>query len=139
MKPETYKTVLRAASAFNPYGKKLSDEDLLISWITLCPRVQDEVTDEMWLYALQQHRMDPGPDKELAIDMQLLKHVYRCENGAPNFNWGLKQDLPQRMANRAVLHGQPKSPYELGEDLNRPTEERIAPNGVLRLIERGAA
>ncbi len=130
MNAKTYQAVLRAASALDPFGKKFNDEDLLIAWMTIAPKVQKEVTDEMWLYALQQHRMNPAPDKGLPLDMQLLKHVFKCENGTPNFSWGLKKDLPQRMANAGTFHGQSKSPYELGEDLGAK-EAALAPNGVL--------
>jgi hypothetical protein len=137
MKSETFQRVLRAASALNPYGKKLTDDDLLISWMTLSPRVQQEVTDQMWLYALQQHRMDPSPDKELPLDMQLLKHLWKCENGAPCLRWGPKEDLPQRMASAGQFHGQPKSPYELGEDLGH-AEPRLAPQGALKVFEEAA-
>ena len=138
MKSDTFQRVLRAASALNPYGKKLTDDDLLITWMTLAPRVQQEVTDEMWLYALQQHRMDPAPDKEMPLDMQLLKHVWKCENGAPCLRWGLKTDLPERMALPGQFHGQPKSPYELGEDLGNK-EPRLAPQGILQLVDGEAA
>ena len=137
MKSDTFQRVLRAASALNPYGKKLTDDDLLITWMTLAPRVQQDVTDEMWLFALQQHRMDPAPDKDLPLDMQLLKHLYRCENGSPCLRWGLKADLAERMSNPYRLHGQPKSPYELGEDLGRK-EPQLAPQGALKIFEEAA-
>ena len=66
--------------------------------------VKVSVTDEMWLYACSQRRMDPNPDKELALDIQLLRYVYRIRDGQPAFDWGLKTDLPQRMAMGGQFH-----------------------------------
>ena len=76
------------------------------------------------------NRIDPAPNKDLSIEQQILQHLYRCENGAPNFRWGLRKDLSARMSASNTFHGQTKSPYELGEDLGR-NESRFAPNGVL--------
>jgi hypothetical protein len=37
--------------------------------------------------------------------MQLLRYLYRIRDGMPAFDWGLKLDLPQRIANGGVFHG----------------------------------
>jgi hypothetical protein len=39
--------------------------------------------------------------KELAIHLQVLRHVYRCENGKPNLNWGLKPEVEQKLLEAA--------------------------------------
>lgn len=134
---QTFSAVLQTATELDPYGKKLSDQTITMAYLTLPEVVKQRVTDEMWVYALKQHRMDPAPDKDLSLDMQLLKHLYRCENGAPCLRWGLKADLAERMSNPDRLHGQPKSPYELGEDLGRK-EPQLAPQGALRIFEEAA-
>ena len=127
---QTFSAVLQTATELDPYGKRLSDTTIQMAFLTLPEKVKERVTDQMWVYALQQHRMDPAPDKELPLDMQLLKHLWKCENGAPCLRWGPKEDLAQRMALPGQFHGQPKSPYELGEDLGHK-EPQLAPQGVL--------
>ena len=127
---KTYAAILKAATQMDPYGKKLDDETIALMFMSLDDRVKQQVSDEMFMYAFKQHRLDPEPDKSLNIEQQLLQHLYRCENGAPNFNWGLRKDLPSRMAAAHAFHGQTKSPYELGEDLGQ-SEPRFAPSGVL--------
>jgi len=104
MKATTFQMGLRALSAFLPYGKKITDEEALFTWAMLPESVKVSVTDEMWVYACAQRRMDPEPDKELPLDIQLLRYVYRIRDGQPAFDWGLKQDLPQRMALGGQFH-----------------------------------
>jgi len=128
-----YAKVIKAATQIDPFGKKIDDESIGLMYLTLDDRVKQSVTNEMLIYALKQHRLDPAPDKSLNIEQQILQHIYRCENGAPNIKWGLKQDLQQRMASPDRFHGQPKSAYELGSDL-KEQEPRFAPNGVLAQI-----
>ena len=104
MKCSAFQMGLRALSSLLPYGKKITDEEALFTWAMLPESVKVSVTDEMWLYACSQRRMDPNPDKELALDIQLLRYVYRIRDGQPAFDWGLKTDLPQRMALGGQFH-----------------------------------
>ena len=134
---QTFSAVLQTATELDPYGKKLSDQTVTMAYLTLPEKVKERVTDDMLVFALKQHRLDPAPDKELPLDMQLLKHIWKCENGAPCLRWGPKEDLPQRMALPGQFHGQPKSPYELGEDLGNK-EPQLAPQGALKVFEEAA-
>jgi hypothetical protein len=95
---------LRALSSLLPYGKKITDEEALFTWAMLPESVKTSVSNEIWMYACAQRRMDPEPDKELPLDIQLLRYVYRVRDGQPAFDWGLKQDLPQRMAMGGQFH-----------------------------------
>ena len=104
MKAATFQMGLRALSSLLPYGKKITDEEAYFTWAMLPESVKVNVTDEMWVYACAQRRMDPNPDKELSLDIQLLRYVYRIRDGQPAFDWGLKQDLPQRMAMGGQFH-----------------------------------
>ena len=104
MKATTFQMGLRALSSLLPYGKKITDEEALFTWAMLPESVKVNVTDEMWIYACAQRRMDPNPDKELALDIQLLRYVYRIRDGQPAFDWGLKADLPQRMSMGGQFH-----------------------------------
>ena len=102
---QTFSAVLQTATELDPYGKKLSDQTITMAYLTLPEVVKQRVTDEMWVYALKQHRMDPAPDKDLSLDMQLLKHLYRCENGRPNLAWGIKPQLMEVMSAERMLEG----------------------------------
>jgi hypothetical protein len=104
MKASTYQMGLRALSSLLPYGKKITDEEALFTWAMLPESVKSTVTDEMWVYACAQRRMDPNPDKELALDIQLLRYLFRIRDGQPAFDWGLKADLPERMALGGQFH-----------------------------------
>ena len=104
MKCSAFQMGLRALSSLLPFCKKITDEEALFTWAMLPESVKVNVTDEMWLYACSQRRMDPNPDKELALDIQLLRYVYRIRDGQPAFDWGLKADLPQRMAMGGQFH-----------------------------------
>ena len=122
---------LTAAVQLNPYGKKLDDSTLELSYLLIPEKVKQEVSDEMLLYALMQHKLNPNPDKELGPDEQLFSHIYRMRDERPCFAWGLKEDLPARMANRNVFHGQPLSGYQLGQDQHKPDLEPVTPLGLL--------
>jgi hypothetical protein len=104
MKASTFQMGLRALSALLPYGKKITDEEALFTWAMLPESVKTTVTDEMWVFACAQRRIDPNPNKELPLDIQLLRYVYRVRDGQPAFDWGLKADLPQRMALGGQFH-----------------------------------
>ena len=139
MKAKTFAAVLLAATELDPFGKKLSDGTINMAFLTLPESVKEKVTDEMLVFALQQLQLDPVTKNDLTIIQQLFAHVFKVENGAPNYSWGLKNDLAQRMAIPNRFHGQLPSPYELGEDLGRRPEPRFAPEGVLHVLEGGAA
>jgi len=104
MRAQIFQTSLRALSALLPYGKKLTDEEVQFIWMLLPQVVKDTVTDDMWGYACTQRRLDPNPNKELSLDLQILSYIYRRRDGLPAFDWGLKQDLPQRMALSSQFH-----------------------------------
>ena len=134
---QTFSAVLQTATELDPYGKKLSDQTITMAYLTLPEVVKERVTDEMLIYALKQIQLDPAGKGDLTLLQQLFQHLFNCENGAPNFRWGLKADLPQRMALPGQFHGQPKSPYELGEDLGNK-EPQLAPQGALKVFEEAA-
>jgi len=104
MNPATFTLGMRTVSAVLPYGKKLLDDEIKFIWLTLPQTVKDQVSDEMWGYACSQRLLDPAPDKELALHIQLLRYLYRNRDGQPAFDWGLKQDLSQRMAMGGQFH-----------------------------------
>lgn len=104
MRAKIFETSLRALSALMPYGKKMTDEEIQFVWMILPASVKQTVTDEMWGFACMQRRLDPNPNKELSLDLQILSYVYRRRDGHPAFDWGLKQDLKQRMELPGQFH-----------------------------------
>ena len=104
MRAKVFETSLRALSALMPYGKKMTDEEIQFIWMILPASVKQTVTDEMWGFACMQRRLDPNPNKELSLDLQILSYVYRRRDGQPAFDWGLKQDLSQRMELPSQFH-----------------------------------
>ena len=105
MQIQSFALGLRTVSGFLPYAKKLADDEIKFLWLLIPQQVKDDVSDEVWAYACNQRLLDPNPDKEQALHLQLLKYVYRVRDGQPAFDWGFKEDLPQRMKAGAVFQG----------------------------------
>jgi hypothetical protein len=106
MQSATFRLGLKAVAAVTPYAKKLTDDEIGFLYLTMPKAVKDAVSDEMWAFACSQYRLDPSPNKEMPLDVQLLSYVYRVRSGRPAFDWGLKEDLPQRMASADRFHQQ---------------------------------
>ena len=101
MQAKTFVTGLRALSAILPYSKKIQDDEAQFLWLALDQQVKTQVSDEMWAYAVGRRMNEEEAPKELAIHLQVLRHVYRCENGKPNLNWGLKPEVEQKLLEAA--------------------------------------
>lgn len=104
MQENTFVLGLRALCAQLPYGKNPKDDELTFLWALLPDSITDQITDQMWAYAVQQRLMDPTPDDKLPIFQQVLRHLYRLRDGMPEFEWGLRPDLPERMAHPDRFH-----------------------------------
>ena len=107
MQLKTYQLGLRAAANVTPYAKRISDEEIAFLYMSTPSKIKDAVSDEAWVYAVSQYRMDPNPSKEMPLDQQLLSYVFRQRDGRPAFDWGLKEDLPARMAASDQFHDHP--------------------------------
>jgi hypothetical protein len=104
MREDTFKLGLRTLCAQLPYGKNPKDDELKFLWALLPDSITGQITDQMWAYAVQQRLMDPAPDDKLPIFQQVLRHLYRLRDGMPEFAWGLREDLPERMASPHRFH-----------------------------------
>jgi len=107
MQLKTYQLGLRAVANVTPYAKRISDEEIAFLYMSTPSKIKDAVSDEMWVYAVSQYRMDPNPSKEMPLDQQLLSYVFRKRDGRPAFDWGIKEDLAERMATSHQFHDQP--------------------------------
>jgi hypothetical protein len=99
--------VLQAVSRTLPRFKPWDEMALSLAWMTFPQKAKEELTPEIWLYAAGQRRLDPNPPADLPLDLQLLDYVYRNRDGRGCVEWGLKADLPERMANSGVFNPQP--------------------------------
>jgi hypothetical protein len=117
-----------------PFAKQIDEAGLLMLWTSFPEQAKAQLTPEMLQYAACQRLIDPDPPKELAIHVQLLRYVYRLEDNLPNFQWGLKADLPARMASPSQFHGQQLSQFELDRLQGAPDHDAISPNGALAQI-----
>ena len=103
MQAKAFITGLRALTAVLPYSKRIDDEIAQFIWLSLDQKIKDEVTDEMWAYAVGRRINEEDAPKEMAIHLSALRHVYRCENGRPNLEWGLKPQLDRIMSPQPLL------------------------------------
>lgn len=98
MRSSSFSLGLRTLSTVTPYMRTLTEDEIKCLWMLLDPEVREGVSDEVWFWAIKIRMSEQSKDQELPIHYQVLRHVFRCENGQPNFRWGLKADLEKRMA-----------------------------------------
>ncbi len=130
---------LVAVQTLLPFAKKLPEEALLLAWATLPGNVRQQLTGPMLMYAAGQYLQDPNPPKDQPTHLALLRYLYRLENGRPNYEWGLKADLPERMASDGRFFPEPVSEADLVAAGQLPAHDgpRHSPNGVLARLEAG--
>jgi len=104
---QEFSEVLHALSRTLPRFKPWDASAMALAWITFPAKAKQELTREIWLYAAGQRRLDPCPPENVPLDLQLLNYVFRNENGRANIEWGLKLDLPDRMARPDRFNPQP--------------------------------
>jgi hypothetical protein len=125
--------VLQALTRSLPRFKPWDETAMALAWMTFPERAKRELTREMWLYAAAQRRLDPAPSNDIPIDLQLLQYVYRQRDGQACIDWGLKADLPERMANAGRFHPQPVHGQLAAEDhspVSNPLLLTLARNGT---------
>lgn len=105
---EQFSVTLGALSEALPRGKRMAEATYALLWATFPAKAKEDLTPEVWMYAAAQRLLDPEPMEDLPLPMQLLNYVYRNENGRANVSWGLKADLPERMARAHVFNPQPQ-------------------------------
>jgi hypothetical protein len=125
MREDTFKLGLRTLNAQLPYGKNPKDDELTFLWALLPDSITDQITDAMWAYAIQQRLMDPAPDDKLPIFQQVLRHLYRLRDGMPEFAWGLREDLAERMTSPHRFH--PLTPATEAKRAELPPFRQKAP------------
>ena len=90
---KSFQLAMRTISAVTPYATKMQDEELQFLYYLVPQKVRTAVTDGLWAYACNKALFDPSPNKEIPLHLRVLSYVYRVENGTPNFDWGLKEEV----------------------------------------------
>lgn len=103
--PADFNTAMQAVQSLLPFGRNLPPSAITLAWETLPPEAKHDLTPAMLRYAVGQFLLDPDRPRDCPTHLAMLRYVYRLENDWPNFRWGLKQDLSDRMRNPAILHG----------------------------------
>lgn len=112
-----------------PFSKATSAQGLMLAWQSFPEQAKHELSNAHWTYAAGQYLLDPERPKETPTHLALLRYLYRLEWGQPNFGWGLKTDLHERMQSPGVFQAQPLPEAEIGS--TSPLEPRHDPNGLL--------
>ena len=124
--------LLDALAELVPFLRRPSGNAIDLLWASLPPAVREELTCRHLNYAAEQFLQDPDRPSDMPIHLALLRYLYRCENGRPNYGWGLRQDLPERMGQRG-FHALPASQADLAAQHGLPHHDgaRQEPGGVL--------
>ena len=95
MQAKAFFAGIRAIHVALPFGKKIDDESLTFLWMTVESSVKRDVTDEMWAHACKELIANWNPDSVInrPIHMQALSYLYRQRDGAPAFDWGMKEEI----------------------------------------------
>jgi hypothetical protein len=110
--------------------RTITEDELKCLWMLLDETVRDGVTDEQWFWAIKIRMSERSEDQQLPIHYQVLRHLFRLENGQPNFQWGLKADLAERMS-LCSTHAEVQKLEQQAQQPNRPRLE--AGGDALRL------
>lgn len=123
-----------------PFAKALPPEAVNLAWNSFPDQAKREMTPAMLEYAAAQLLLDTQPEKESPPHLAILRYVYRVGDGVARLDWGLKEDLRQRMARPGVFNPQPRSEAEqfAAGELPALDGRRSEPQGVLAKLAGGA-
>jgi len=98
MQAKAFTGGLRAVASVSKYAKKIDDDSAQFIWLTIDKKVKDEVSDEMWVWAVKK-TMESWKqlDHEAPLHITVLSFLYRNRDGSPEFSWGLKDNLGELM------------------------------------------
>ena len=135
---QEFNSTMKGLYSLLPFAKALPAEAVMLAWLSFPAKAKAELNTAMLSYAAGQLLQDPAPDKEKPPHLALLRYLYRFENGQPNYEWGLKLDLPQRMAADGQFFPEPISQAHLAATGELPDYDgpRHSPNGVLARLEQ---
>ena len=135
MQLKSFQLGLRTLTGALPYGKKLQDDEIAFLFLTLPEKVREEVSDNMWAYAISKALQETDYDKEAPIHIRVLGHLYSRENGRANFKWGLKTNDELI----AIGGDQKKLEAYRAKQHQRFLEEHSLAGSGVRALDAGAA
>jgi hypothetical protein len=115
-----------------PMQRALSDEGLVMAWMTMPNVAKVHLTKQSLAFAVQQRVMDPDPPKEQALHIQLLRYVFPLERTVRRergdevncdrvlLENGLRTDLAERMTAPDRFHDPAPVRHEQAPPLKRP-------------------
>jgi len=81
---------LRTISAVMPYAKKLEDDEAQFLWLTLDGRIKNQISNEMWTYAVKNYLEGKVRNPDLPVHMDVLSIFIKHQNGRPDLDWGFR-------------------------------------------------
>lgn len=96
--------VLISLSELLPFGRPLSGRAISMAWESFPKQAKLDLEPSQLAYAAVQLQLDPEPQREKPIHIQLLRYVYPITNGSPDCSRGLRPDLRARMAQPGIFH-----------------------------------
>lgn len=101
---KSFTTSIVLLQASLPYAKQLSTEGIVLLWDTFPRHAKMNMTEEILKFAVTQRMLDPDPPKEIALHLSLLRYVYPLENNRAAIQFGLRNDLHERMNAPDIFH-----------------------------------
>ena len=94
MQAKAFFAGIRAIHVAFHSGRK-STMSLTFLWMTVDSSVKRDVTDEMWAHACKELITNWNPEAVInrPIHIQVLSYLYRQRDGAPAFDWGMKEEI----------------------------------------------
>ena len=134
MNCESFSLGLRVITGSIPYMKKLGEDEIKGLWFLLDDQVKRDVSDEAWLWAVKIRLSEREADKSQPIHWQVLRHLYRIENGSPNIRWGLKPDLSERISLCCTYEDIDRRAFDIGHHQQMLAQSRAEKSGSNPII-----
>jgi hypothetical protein len=112
---------LRTISAVMPYAKKLQDDEAQFLWLTLDQRIKDNISNEMWTYAVKHYMELSHHDETLPVHMDVLSLFIKKQNGSPCLEWGFTCNSQEFLQG---LQASPAQPLLAAEKIAKEREDR---------------
>jgi hypothetical protein len=87
-----------------PFQKTISGDGLVFAWISFPEDAKAQLEPIHLAYACTQRVLDPEPDLNRAVHIQLLMYLYPVVNGVPVTQHGLRQDISERLQQPHRFH-----------------------------------
>lgn len=87
-----------------PFQKVISENGLIFAWLSFPEAAKQQLLPVHLAYACTQRVLDPDPDLNRAIHIQLLVYLYPVINGAACTDRGLRAEIADRLKDPHRFH-----------------------------------